>query len=489
MYFPPSSFASTHRLSSTPEVFARDAAKEPDRQEWEDAPDEAADVAEVGGVVNAGEYAEVYNPSSQADSFPSALVQQSSLFTSVSHVARQGIENQSFPKIADDSLSPRGTETRGRKFSATSSSKSILPEGSKLRPQIISPITSAKRVEGPSSVTPVHIPSVKFYAHDLDGAVVKTSNDPGSAVQPQGVPQKKDVTFIGPNGLTREVYEAFLAAVANFSEDDVDLYTQCTFKELMQARKESGLPYFIAVVYADSSKGGLPSIVDGISFLRDYFRWGRVCHPTTRRPITSFLIFKSSRGNPFKLFCSGNNIRECRDHFAKWINACDPDLKPILRGRERFYMACYYQDLAERALRDIDALAKRRPLTNLEIFKQMEKREHFLDKHQYWLEKSADDEYLIAYVNLAYHYLTCFEDNSDAVKMALMYLRKAVAKVDYISPKTEKILLACLEVFLDYPELCSEDIDRVKILLDINTRSSAAERTEQPSSGCFSDHQ
>lgn len=462
--------------------------------------EENMDVSQVAGAILAGGEAEVPILSAAADG-ASACLNHS--LTSVSTTRRKSIENLARLTASDGSSSPRKILQLREKIVGTADSSNIVPhkEPKPLPPPVLppnNPETNLKHQSLPyPSISSLKIDAAPYsprssssmankVTSEVLGEVISTGE---SNTESSNTPSKTDVSFVFQEGLGKATLKRLSDVFAKFSEDAIDVYTQNTFGELIRERKNIGLPYFIAVINIEAD-GEVPLIVDGISFLRDYFRWGRAMHPTTRDPVTSFMIFKNGKKmNVFKLFCSHANIRSDKDHFAKWINACDPYLNPILRGRERFYLACHYMDSVHACTDSLTKLVDA-PMSQDKMRLDLnEKRECYSFKNEFWLLKAAEDEYLMAYLNLAYLYLADAEEDISALNIALLYLRKAVDKAQDLSLKNVKILKACLHVFMDFPETCAEDIDRVRALLLSHSRLLSEQQEEETSHQYFFDHQ
>jgi TPR repeat protein len=132
-----------------------------------------------------------------------------------------------------------------------------------------------------------------------------------------------------------------------FMGDKREVYTQDQFQPLINDAANKELPYYFMVVTKDK-KNRLQAL-DASKFMQDFFQKGHKDSALNRVPIEDarFYMIKTDKlkriqDRVFRTVCNLQGLRENRDHFAKLINACNPDLDPKERGRERFYMATCY---------------------------------------------------------------------------------------------------------------------------------------------------
>lgn len=147
----------------------------------------------------------------------------------------------------------------------------------------------------------------------------------------------------GPSG---SVYEVSL--------HDLDCFTQEKIGNLLRERLEGGYPYFLAAAL-DEEKGKI--VADGIAFLRNFYKFGRVVNPLTQKKITHFRVYEfTEAGGEFTFLCDEKTLRMNHDFFAKYINSFDPALSAGVRGNERFAVGLKFEDMAVEAKETADVL-------------------------------------------------------------------------------------------------------------------------------------
>lgn len=171
------------------------------------------------------------------------------------------------------------------------------------------------------------------------------------------------------------------ASLSSINIHWMDIYSQETFNELIQEREKEGLPYFLAVT---CDNAGTTQVVDGTAFIRSYFKHENHASPTTREGIREAQIYRidSLKDQHFQFLCSLPQLTENKGHFAKLINACDPNLTPVLRGQERYYLGAIF----ERGKASVSGT----PLVVGD-----------LNKSLFWYQKSIEDGYFGAHIALA----------------------------------------------------------------------------------------
>lgn len=165
---------------------------------------------------------------------------------------------------------------------------------------------------------------------------------------------------------------------------EIDIYTQDTFENLILAKIALQWPYFLAVV---EDVNHVIQFVDGIAFMRGYFKYGCKNSSTTRSSILDARIYQIDEivGCTFQNLCTLSELLAHRQHFAKFINACDLTLDPKVRGQERYYMGAVFEK------------GKKKEDGNILISKN-------LDRSWFWYMKSAEDGYFGAHLALAAWY-------------------------------------------------------------------------------------
>ncbi len=154
---------------------------------------------------------------------------------------------------------------------------------------------------------------------------------------------------------------------------ELDLYSRVSFQEVIQEQESQNFPYFLALT-RDSS--GKIEASDGTSLLRNYFKYGRRISPITQRPIIEAQIYQIDhlKDQIFKYLGNLSTIKENQGHWLKFINACDPNLNPLDRGQERYYMGYAFEK------------GKKTTLGNWWV-------EPDLKKAFFWYNKSKEDQY------------------------------------------------------------------------------------------------
>jgi hypothetical protein len=160
--------------------------------------------------------------------------------------------------------------------------------------------------------------------------------------------------------------------IAEVDINEIDVMTQETFKNSIIERETEGCSFFLA--FTKDTQRNIQK-VNGTMFMRGFFKFNVNKSPTTRAKITKATIYeiKSLGDQVFNKFCDYGELRLNKDHYAKIINANDPDLDPKLRGEERFYMgSCLLQGFKVKDKTLIEPDAK---------------------KAIFWFEKSREDKY------------------------------------------------------------------------------------------------
>lgn len=168
---------------------------------------------------------------------------------------------------------------------------------------------------------------------------------------------------------------------------NTDIITSKFTKEklinLIKKRKELGLPYILALTLLEN--GGIEKM-DGIKFMRAHFN-GQSFTKNESRVKTAYFYqinqinqINNIKGKVFEFLCKLEKIRKDNDHFAKYLNACDPD--PKFRAIDSFYMAQV-------------CLEGKNSSKGKVLIKQD------LDQAVSWLKVSADDGYFGAHLQLS----------------------------------------------------------------------------------------
>jgi len=201
--------------------------------------------------------------------------------------------------------------------------------------------------------------------------------------------------------------------------DMIDVYSQERFQVLIQEREKNGLPYFLALTEDEHHN---VQLVDGATFMRAFFKYGQVDSPTNRLPIQTARIYKINqiRDKIFEFVCNLENLRDHKDHFAKFVNACDLNLNPNFRSKEQFYMVTVFEQ-------------------GFPNEKDQSIVERNLDQAFFWLNKSAAEGYFGAHVVLADWYEKGNEKVEPSEKLVLEHMQEAVNKVPKNHSLTQKI--------------------------------------------------
>lgn len=189
-----------------------------------------------------------------------------------------------------------------------------------------------------------------------------------------------------------------------------DIYLQESFEELIKERIDLNLPYFLAI--AKDSFGSFHPI-DATTFMRSYFKHDQKKSAVTRQELLNVQIYKldSLKDKIFQPFCTLSQLTVAHGHYAKIINACDPNLTPALRGQERFYLGTIFE--------------------NGLIYEGQYLIYPNLERAFFWYKKSIEDNFLGGHVALAGWY----EQGNDVVEKSDDHLIEHLIKlINCLSP-------------------------------------------------------
>jgi hypothetical protein len=174
------------------------------------------------------------------------------------------------------------------------------------------------------------------------------------------VPEKKAALLENPDEKNRKVFR--------IHSTKKEYYTQKTFSVLINEQAQKKLPYFFAVSKSPNNKK--PFITDGLSFITENFN--KIIGFEPRSTNFSFRIYKSSKQDRiFNLFCTEKSLLKNHEYCLRKLCACDSEIIPYFRAKERFYLASTYEDKAAN---------------------NPEKNEKYLTKALQWLRLSIEDE-------------------------------------------------------------------------------------------------
>lgn len=201
-----------------------------------------------------------------------------------------------------------------------------------------------------------------------------------------------------------------------FDLDEIDFFTQETFRESIQTHEESKIPYFVASWTHDDKK---TTFTGARSFFRYYFNYKKTDDSITKLPITTFNIYKKSiNKDHFVFFCNKETLQlkteSSLSHASKYIHATNLENldspenrdRKVRRGDNRNHVAKYHVDKAKyhRAVADIyrTKIEELRVLSNAEnddelIFIsnaakfQEDKESRYIEKARKWLELAIED--------------------------------------------------------------------------------------------------
>lgn len=202
----------------------------------------------------------------------------------------------------------------------------------------------------------------------------------------------------------------------SLDEGEEELYTRRTFRELIEEKEKSLLPYFLALV---EDAAGRVNKFDGIAFIRAYFKFDQHQLANNRLFIkkASFYKIHHLRDSVFQFFCTLDELKEdlkettnlyhSKNFFAKYINACDLNLSAEKRGVERCYLIYKYQEGFT--------------LRGVQI-------EPNAEEAKFWLERAIEDQTPLAYKQLAFFYALGKGGYSQSAEKARYYFQLAHEK-------------------------------------------------------------
>lgn len=210
--------------------------------------------------------------------------------------------------------------------------------------------------------------------------------------------------------------EVPFGAVSEINVQETDIYSQETFETLIQAQEQQKLPYFLALTR--DSNGSIQA-VDGTMFMRNYFKYGHEKSSATRGTIIEAQIYAidSLKDAIFQNFCALSALKE-QGHFAKFINACDPNLAPYFRGQERYYLGTFFEGVHDE---NEDSNSKD------------------LEKAFFWYNKSAADGFFGGHLALATWYESGNEIVERSPEKAADHLKKSFEMVPPENPFSSQI--------------------------------------------------
>jgi hypothetical protein len=219
--------------------------------------------------------------------------------------------------------------------------------------------------------------------------------------------------------------DSFLST-SSINIDTIDIYSQDYFRNLIQEREAQKLPYFLAVT--EDTIGNIQA-VDGTTFMRAVFKYGQVTSSTTRSSIQKarFYMINHIRDQVFQFVCNLEQVKENKGHFAKFVNACDPDLDPKYRGLERFYMASIFE--WGKLSSEGQVLAEKK-----------------IDQAFFWLNKSVEDGYFGAHIAFAHWYETGNDYVGKSSEKTFEHLKLALEKMPKDHPWSPGINKKCTEI-------------------------------------------
>lgn len=215
----------------------------------------------------------------------------------------------------------------------------------------------------------------------------------------------------------------------HLENNEEEVYTQRTFRELIEEKEKKSLPYFL--VLTEDSMGNVGKF-DGLSFLRAYFKFDQHDCSTNRLSIKSVNFYKIfNLANPlFQFFCTledlkkdleepkkdskdSENFKHSKNFFAKYLNACDLTLDTKKRGPERCYLVSRFQEGF--FLKDV-------------FIKPNEK------EAQFWLDRALEDQTYLVYIQLSFFYAIGKMGYPKSSEKAYHYFNLAKEKADPSDP-------------------------------------------------------
>jgi len=236
----------------------------------------------------------------------------------------------------------------------------------------------------------------------------------------------------------------------------IRMYGKKTFKLFTEEQKEKKLPLFIVTWQPPEIRK--PMAAEAVGFI----------HNCEFKTIPSFKFYKSTKvENQFKYFCdeqslmrkinidSKNNhsnltihaidlknnpsLRSVNDHAAKFINATNLTLDPVIRGKNRSYVANYYEELAIHYLGEISGNQKK----DVQLFNKALK---YYTKARFWINCAIEDKDVSAYMAYANWHRVGNLVTPQSKSGFMKHLTLAVEEVDGNDPLAKEILPYYLKI-------------------------------------------